>query len=153
MTAGAGIYLLHGGSGSGNAHGIVVGLLISLDDSEIQFPLQVTQGPFQNSRFAGAGRTYQVQNKHTFLCEEHSVPCSQPVIFGKDICFHAYCLCHGSIVMLMFMFVTMGMGMSMIMFPIMLVLMLMLMVVMMLIFGSAATCCTHILFYLQFFYS
>jgi len=55
MAPGAGVDLAHRDSGSGDALGIVIGLLVAFDDGEAEFVRQVTQGPFQQGCLAGAG--------------------------------------------------------------------------------------------------
>jgi hypothetical protein len=97
------VYLFHRNPGRGNAYCIVVRLLITLDDGETVFSVQVAKGPFQDRCFARARRTYQIQDKNSFLLEHGAVSRRKPVILGEDIGFNADRFRSGPIVIVMLM--------------------------------------------------
>jgi hypothetical protein len=133
-------------------------LLVAFNDGKAVFPVQITQGPFQNRSFARARRTHEIQDENAFLLEHGAVSRRKPVVLGEDIGFNANRFRSGPIVMVVLVLVLMLMTMSMLMsmrvrMPVFMTMaVIMFVVVIMMFFGTATACCTHNLLNLQFFY-
>jgi hypothetical protein len=140
MAAGAGVDLAHWNPRSGNALGIIVSLLVPFNDGKAEFLRQVTQGPFEQRRLAGAGGADQVQDKNPLLFEQGAVEAGQAVVLGKNILFNADRRPFGGFsLMLMGMLVLVGMTIRMGMVVVMVVTVFMIMgVIMILIMMIAA---------------
>jgi hypothetical protein len=85
VAPGTGVDLRDRRTGGGYPPGVIVGLLVSLDDGAAEFPRQVFEGPFQDGRLAGTGGAYQVQGKYPFLPEKCAVHRGKAVVLGQDI--------------------------------------------------------------------
>jgi hypothetical protein len=87
MTSCAGVDLPYRNSGGRDPHGVIVGLLVSLDNGKAEFLPQVVQGALKDAGLAGTGRTDKVQDKNTLAKKEVPVFPRQTVVLGKDIGF------------------------------------------------------------------
>lgn len=85
MAAGTGVDLAYRYSGRGDAPGIVVGLLVPLDDGKMELVRQLPQGTFKQGRLAGAGGTDQIQDENPLFPEQRAVEARQAVVFAQDI--------------------------------------------------------------------
>src|SRR6266702_4308922 len=87
MASGAGVDLAHRNPRSGDAPGVVIGLLITFDDGEAELLRQVMQGTFEQGRLAGTGRADQVQDKNSLFLEYGAVKTGQAVVFTQNVFF------------------------------------------------------------------
>src|SRR6266704_2340597 len=87
MASGAGVDLAHRNPRSGDAPGVVIGLLITFDDGEAELLRQVMQGTFEQGRLAGTGRADQVQDENSLFLEQGAVKTGQTVVFTQNVFF------------------------------------------------------------------
>jgi hypothetical protein len=137
MTAGAGVDLLHRHSGRRDAPGIVVGLLVPLNDGTADLAAQVFQGPLKNGGLAGAGRADQIEGEDSFVCEEPSVAVCQTVVLGEDVGFDGYSAA-GTVVMMVMIVVIMAVVIMAVVVMIFLVIMVIMMVMIMVVWFATA---------------
>lgn len=135
VAAGTGVYLLHRNPGRRDPPGVVVSLLVTLNDGAPYFSRKVPQGPFQDGGLAGSGGADQVQHEQFPGSEELPVPFGKVAILRQQIGLHRDT---GA-----------GLGAGL---PFMVVMMVPLaMIVVVMFVGAAAARGTHTLLYLQFF--
>jgi hypothetical protein len=156
VTPGAGVHLPDRYSGRGNPHGIVVGLLVPLDDGESELFAHVPEGPLQNRRLTGTGRTDQIQDEDSLLRKEGTVRRGKPVVLRQNVAFDtdfpAGWLLFVPVPVFMLvnlpvMIVLVRMHVIVIVIVVVvvgvIVIMVMVMIVMMVLLGAAAACYAH----------
>ena len=111
MAAGTGVDLVDGGSGRGNAVGIVAGLLIPFEDGKADLVFEQRNRLFEQGGFSGAGRADQVQGKDPVGGKVFTVVRCQVVVLGQQVFFNSDRFA-GVIMVMVVMVVSMAMAMA-----------------------------------------